>query len=136
DLRCGFARPVHLSKACDVPKLRRKVAAFLDLFFVEANILPARSDPHETKSQSVRTVLVDQFKRIGRVAKTLRHLAALLVANESREINVAKWNVIFIALGFSRFEFEAGDDHARHPEENDVRRSHENRGRLKFLPRF
>src|SRR5439155_2939467 len=54
------------------------------------------------------------------------------VANQPCEINVAKWNVVFIAFGFPRLELKPGDDHSSHSEENNIRRRHENAGRIKL----
>src|SRR5207244_8106881 len=114
----------------------REVAAFLDLFFIEPNVLARWRDPHETKAQSVGSVFVDQLERIRRIAERLRHFAALLVANNAGEENVLKRNVVLSISGFARLELEAGDDHARDPEENDVRRSYEHAGWIKFASRF
>src|SRR4029077_8278292 len=109
------------------------IAAFLDLSFIESNVLPSRCDTHQTKSQTVGTVRVDQLERIRRIAERLRHLAPLPVANNAGEENVAKRNVVFNLAGFPRLELEPGDDHARDPEENDVRRGYEHTRRIKFL---
>ena len=57
-----MAKPRH------VPKFGREIAAFFDLFFVEANILAARRDPHQAEAQTVRSILVDQLERIRRIA--------------------------------------------------------------------
>ncbi len=95
DLRRGIARSVHLPKARGIPKFCRKVSAFFDLFFIEADVLTARRDAHETKAQPVGAILVDQLQRVGRVAERLRHFAALLVTNQAREKNIVKWNVVF-----------------------------------------
>src|SRR4029077_16144241 len=82
----SIARSMHLPEARDVPKFRREVSTFFDLFFVEANILSSGSNAHQAKAQAVGAVLVDQFERIGRVAQGLRHLSTELVANEARKI--------------------------------------------------
>ena len=68
DLRRGLARTMHLPKTRGVPKLGREIAAFLDLLFVEANVLPARRNPHQTEAQTVRAIFLDQVERIGRIA--------------------------------------------------------------------
>ena len=97
--RRRLARPVHLAKARGVPKLGREIAALLDLLLIERDVLPARRDPHQAKAQTVRAILRDQIERIGRIAQRFRHLAALLVANESREKNIAKRDVVFEPIG-------------------------------------
>src|SRR5947207_15595298 len=124
---------LHLTKTRDVPEFRRKVSAFLNLSFIEPNILASGRDAHQTKSQAVGAVLVDQLERIGRIAERLRHLAALPVANNAGKENVVKRNVVFNLAGFPRIELEPGDNHARDPEENDVRRGYEHTSRIKFL---
>src|SRR6266487_5764378 len=124
---------MHLTEPGNVPEFCREVAAFLNLSFIEANVLSRRRDAHQTESQAVGTVLVDQLERIRRIAERLRHLAALAIANNAGEENVAKWNVVFNLAGFPRVELEPGDDHARDPEENDVRRGYEHTSRIKFL---
>src|SRR4029453_5852919 len=59
-----LTRPAHLTKPSDIPELRREDTAFLDLSFIEANVLPSRRDAHQTKSQAVGTVLVDYSQRM------------------------------------------------------------------------
>src|SRR5213078_971866 len=115
------------------PEFCREVTAFFYLFLVEANVLAGGRDAHQTKSQAVGAVLVDQLERIGRIAERLRHFAALPVANNAGKENVVKRNVVFNLAGFPWLELEPGDDHARDPEENDVRGGYEHTGRIKFL---
>ena len=93
---------MHLTKTRDVPEFRRKVSAFLDLSFVEPNVLSRRRDAHQTKSQAVGAVFVDQLQRIRRIAERLRHFAALFVANDAGEENVVKRNVVFNACWICR----------------------------------
>src|SRR4029077_15154202 len=113
-----------------------KVSAFLDLSFVEPNVLSRRRDAHQTKSQPVRAVLVDQLERIGRIAERLRHFPALTVTNDAGEENVVKRNVVSNVAGFAGFELEPGNDHSGDPEKNNVRPGHENARRIKRLPRL
>src|SRR5437588_8928660 len=127
---------MHLPEPRRVPKFGREVAAFFNLFFVEANVLTARRDPHQTEAQTVCAILVDQIERIGRIPERLRHFPSLLVANDAGEENVVERNVVFSLLRFARFEFEAGDDHPRDPEENNVRTSDEDARWIKYLPRL
>src|SRR5438309_872908 len=111
---------VHLAKARHIPKFGREITAFLDLFFVEPNVLTARRDPHQTETQAVSAVFVDQVERIGRIAQRLRHLAPLLVADDSGKENIAERNIVFGLARFAWLEFEPGDNHPRDPEENNV----------------
>ena len=60
----------------------------------------------------------------------------MFVADDPGEKNVVKRNVILIAFRFSRLELQPGNDHARDPEENNVRTGDEDRRGVKFLARF
>jgi len=71
--------------------------------------------------------LGDEHERIGRIAERLRHLAALLVADDAGEINILERQLPHV--------FVARHDHARDPEENDVRPGDEIGGRIKLLQR-
>src|SRR6266550_1761881 len=133
DCRRGITWTLYLTKTRNVPEFRRKVSAFLDLSFIEPNILASGRDAHETKSQAVGAVFIDQLEWIGRIAERLRHLAALAVAHNAGEENIVKRNVVFNLAGFPRLELEAGDDHPRDRKENDVRRGYEHTGRIEFL---
>src|SRR5205823_12542610 len=124
---------VHLTETRRVPQLRGKVPPFFDLFFVEANVLPARRNSHQAETQTIRSVFRNQIERVGRITKRLRHLATLLVANDPGEEHVVKRNVVLIAFGFSGLELQTGNDHARDPEENNVRTGDKNRRWIEFL---
>ena len=89
---------MHLPEARDIPKFRREVSAFFDLLFVEANVLASGSDAHQTEPQAIGTILVEQFKWIGRVTQGLRHLPAKLIANQARKINVGEGNIVLNAV--------------------------------------
>src|SRR5262249_54666440 len=124
------------TKTRNVPELRREVPTFFNLFFVEPNILAGRRDAHQTESQTVGAVFVDQFEWIRRIAERFRHFPTELVADDAGEENVVKRNVVFDLFRVARFKFETGDDHSRHPEENNVWPGYENAGRIKLLPRL
>src|SRR5438128_9968758 len=47
-----------------------------------------------------------------------------------------KRNVVFSLAGFAGLEPKPSDDHARDPEEDDVRRSYEHTGWIKFVSRL
>ena len=127
---------MHLPQTRDIPELCGKIAAFFDLLFVEPNVLTTWRDAHQTKSQAVGAIFLNQLERIRRVAQRLRHLSPELVTNQAREINMTKRNIVFIAVGFARLELKPRDNHARHPEENDVRRGDEHAGWIKFPARL
>src|SRR5213592_1808061 len=101
----------HLAEAAGVPEFVAEVAAQLDVFLVEKHVLAERRASHRAEAKGVGAVFGDQFERVGRVAECLRHLAALLVANEAGEINVAE--------RYLDHELVARHDHARDPEKDD-----------------
>src|SRR5439155_6135987 len=87
------------------------------------------------KTQTVGAIFVDKLEWIRQITESLRHLPPQPDANQASEENVVKWNVAFDLFSFAALEFEAGDDHPRHPEENAVWRGYEHTGGIKFLPR-
>jgi len=91
-----------------------------------------RRDRDDAEAQAVGAVLVDQVERVGRVAQRLRHLAALLVADDAGEIDVVERNPLLDGRAGAH-EFEAGHDHARDPEEDDVRAGHERARRVEII---
>src|SRR2546422_6677887 len=86
----GSTLTLHLPEAAGVPEFVAEVAAQLDVFLVEKHILAERRAAHRAEANGVGAVFRDQFERVGRIAELLRHLAALLVADEAGEINVAE----------------------------------------------
>ena len=59
---------MHLAETRRVPKFVRKISAFFDLLFIEANVLTARRNAHQAEAQTVGPIFRDQLERIGRVA--------------------------------------------------------------------
>src|SRR5260370_17893641 len=104
---------MHLPKTRDVPEFCREVSAFLDLLFVVTNVLPSGRNPHQTKSQSVGAILIDQLERIGRITQRLRHFPAERVANNTDKENVAERNVVLDNLKFPRLKLQSCNDHHR-----------------------
>ena len=127
---------MHLSQTRSIPELGREIAALLDLFFVVANVLTTRCDAHQTESQTVGATFINQLEQIRRVAQRLRHLSPEFVANQACEINMAKRNIVFVAVGSARLKLKSRDDHARHPKENDLWCGHQHAGRIKFPARL
>jgi hypothetical protein len=83
-------RPAHLPEAAGVPELVAEVLAALDPVLLEADVLALRRDRDDAEAQAVGAVFVDQVERIRRVAERLRHLAALRVADDPGEVDVAE----------------------------------------------
>src|ERR1039458_2251834 len=81
-------------------------------------ILATRASPaHGAEAGRIRAVLGDEHERVGRIAKHLGHLAALLVADDAGEINILERHRIRQRELRVAHEFVAGHDHARDPEE-------------------
>src|SRR4029077_2194809 len=56
--------------------------------------------------------------------------------NNAGKENVAERNIVLDSFRFAGLELQAGNDHPRHPEKNDVGGGDENAGGIKFLSRF
>ena len=119
----------HLAEARGVPELVAEVAAALDAFLVELHVLAERRDLEQAEAQAVGAVLRDELERIGRVAERLRHLATLFVADDAVEIDVLERNALLDRRARAG-ELEAGHDHARDPEEDDVGAGGQRGGRI------
>ena len=127
---------LHLVEPGSVPDLVGEVAPLLHLLFIEADVLPLRRDPQQAEAHAVRAEPGDEVEHVGRVAERFAHLLALAVADQAGEIHVAERDVVRVGIGAPRLEFQSGNDHARHPEENDVRPGDEHVGRVKLRPGF
>src|SRR5437870_1184603 len=112
---------MHLTETRRIPKLGCEVSPFLDLLFVESDVLSARRNPHQPEPHAIGAIFRDQVERVRRIAERLRHLAPLLVANKAGQENIAKWDVIFQPLRLAWLELKPRDNHAGDPEENNVR---------------
>ena len=77
------------------------------------------------RRKRVGAVLADQVDRIDAVALRLRHLLALVVDDERRDVDGAERHVAH--------EVERRHDHPRHPEEQDVERREQERRREERL---
>ena len=126
DLRLGSAS-LHFPKPRGIPKFGAEVAPQFDVLFVEQHVLPERRAPHHSKPQRIRPELRNQIQRIRRIPERLRHLAPLLVPDDPRKIHVLERQRPRV--------LEPGHDHARHPEENNVRPRHQIRCWIKRLQR-
>ena len=116
-LRSLVVRRPAVHQPVGVPYLVAEVAALLAERFVEHHVVAGRRRNQHRHAHAVGAVFGDQVQRIGRVAQLLGHLAADLVADDAREIDVAE--------GFFAAVFVTRHDHARHPEEDDVGARHQ-----------
>ena len=106
----------HLAETAGVVELVGEIAAFFDRTFVEAKVGTHRRDAQKPEAQAVGAVFFHQVDRIGRIAQRFAHLAALQVADDRSEKHIAEGDLARKA--------EAGHDHARDPEKDDVRSSY------------
>ena len=106
----------HLAETAGIVEFVGEITTFFDRAFVEAKVGTYRRDAQKPEAQAVGAVFFHQIDRIGRIAQRLAHLAALQVADDRGEKHIAERDF--------PFEAEAGHDHARDPEEKDVRSSY------------
>ena len=95
-----------------IPNLVVEVTSLLAKTLVEEDVITCRSRQHHTHANAVGAVFVYQFYRVGRVAETLRHLAAKFVAHDTCEVNVLERELAHVFL--------ACHNHAGNPEEDDI----------------
>ena len=116
---------VHLGEARGVPKLGREIAIALDARLRELDVAPLRRHRRQREAQGVGAVAVDQVQRVDDVALRLRHLRALLVADEGVDVDVAERHFVH--------EVQAHHHHPGDPEEDDVEAGDEHVGRIEAL---
>ncbi|OPZ70192.1 MAG: hypothetical protein BWY82_02144 [Verrucomicrobia bacterium ADurb.Bin474] len=95
-------------------------------FFAEADILPNRSHIEDAETQTIRPIALDEIERIRRITQGLGHFPTLDVPDDSSEIDILEGDpcpdvIIGERLFFGAHELKSGDDHACHPEKDDVR---------------
>ncbi len=113
---------VHLAEARGVPQLGAEIAAGLDAIEPEADVAPLPRRDAEREAQRVGAVFVDDVQRIDDVALGLGHLLPALVEHAVVDEDVAERHFVH--------EVQAHHHHARDPEEDDVERGDEDRGRV------
>ena len=111
-LREAFVDRPAAYQTVSVPYFVAEVAALLAERIVEQQVVACGRAQQHGHAYAVGPVLRDQVERVGRVAERFAHLAAQLVADDSRQVDVAE-------RAFAPV-FVPGDDHPRHPEEQDV----------------
>jgi hypothetical protein len=78
---------VHLGEAAGIPQLGREVAVTLDALGRELDVAALRCHRGQREAERVGAVLVDQVQGVDDVALRLRHLRALLVADEGVDVD-------------------------------------------------
>ena len=122
-IETGDARAtVHLGEARGVPQLGGEVAVALDAALRQLDVAPLRRHRRQREAQRVGAETVDEVERIDDVALRLRHLRALLVADEGVDVDVAERHLAA--------EMQAHHHHPRDPEEDDVEAGDQRAGRI------
>ena len=110
------------AETAGIPQFVGKIPADFAFLVRILDIQPDRRDVNDREPQRVRAVLRDHIQRIGRVAQRFGELAPEAVAYDARKIDVAE--------RMRSLELVSGHDHARHPEEDDIRSGHQVVGRV------
>ena len=103
---------VHHQEAGGIPDLIGKVPHGLAPLGVEAHVVAGRVAGDEVEAQGVRAVLVGHLQGVDAVAQGLGHLAALVVPDQTVDEDGVEGGLLGLLT--------AGEDHAGHPEEDDV----------------
>ena len=134
-------RAGHLAEAGGVPELVAEVTALADAIFVEEDVLALGGDGEQAEAKTIGAELRDQIEGLGRVAERLGHLASELVADDAIEVDALERDALAnLLVGerllFRTVQFEAGDNHAGDPKEDDVRTRRKGAGRVPMLQFF
>ena len=113
---------VHLGETAGIPQLGREIAVALDALGCELDVAALGCHRGQREAQRVGAVIVDQMQGIDDVALRLRHLRALLVANEGVDVDDRERNVAH--------EVQAHHHHPGDPEEDDVKAGDQHVGRI------
>src|ERR1700722_10088344 len=103
---------IHLGKARGVPEFGREVTIAFDPGFAELDVPALRRHRGECEAQGIGAETVDEVERVDDVALRLRHLRALLIADEGVDVDVVERDLLH--------EMEAHHHHPRDPEKDDV----------------
>ena len=119
----------HLRKSRRVPRDLTELVALaspaIEFQIFKNQVLAHGNRTHDPEPHGVRSVFLDKNKGIGRVLLALGHLVSVPVPDETSEIDVAKRHFAHVLV--------PRHDHARDPEENDVRPGDKVGGRVEGL---
>src|SRR6266487_1579262 len=90
--------------------------------FIKQQIISSRRGNHNSKTNSIGSIFVNQLQKDWRVAKTLAHFASLLITHHAREIYITEW--------FFFHEFKTCHCHSCNPKENNILPCYQNRSRV------
>ena len=103
---------VHEDVTWDVPNLVNEVPWRIHFLVRETHVLPWCRTVWKEPTKGIGTVFLDNIHWVNPVTEWLRHLASLLVTNETVNQDVLEW--------LTASEFQWLENHTRHPEEDDV----------------
>ena len=101
-----------LNQTEGIPNLVVEVAALLAQALIEENVVASGGGEHHAHAHAIGAELLDKLDGVGRVAETLGHLSAQLVAYDTGEIDVLERYLAGVLL--------ASHNHAGYPEEDNV----------------
>src|SRR5574344_1112281 len=122
--KCASLQVAQNITAC-IPHFVAEAAAHLEAVLVDEDVLSLRAHVAQGELERVCSVHIDYFERVDSVAERLRHLASLLVAYESVDVDVVERCL--------SGEFKSCHNHTAHPEEHAVVPGYERRRRIEFL---
>src|SRR5439155_19058085 len=99
-----------------------EVAALLKGCFIKKEVISCRRGDHDSKTNRICTIFIDQFKQIRRITKALAHFSTLLITYHSSEIYIPERYLLFI--------LQSSHHHPCYPKENDIRSGHQDRSRI------
>ena len=112
-------------EAAGVPDLVGEVTHGLAALGVETHIVAGGVAGDEVEAQSVAAVLVDHLQRIDAVAQRLGHLAALIITHQTVDEHSVEGSLLRMLT--------AGEDHAGHPEGDNVVAGDQHVGGIEIL---
>ena len=114
--------------ARSVPYFVTEAASEFEGILINQNILSLSTHKSECKLKGIGTVNVDKLKRVHSVSKRLRHFTALLVANETVNVNIMKRSLAC--------KFKTGHNHTAYPEEDNIISSYKSCCRIEVFKIF
>ena len=105
-----------------IPYLVTEIPSLLAESGIKRQVVSGRSRQQHAHPNTVGTVFVHQFHRIGRIAKGFRHFSAQLIADNTGKIHIFKRNLFTV--------FHACHNHPGNPKEDNVGTGNQIIGRI------
>ena len=119
---------VHHDETGSVPYFVCEVSAGFHTLPVETHIVTRCITGHQSKTQGVRAVFVDDFQRIDTVTQGFTHLSSLRISYQT--VDQYMMERCFSGL------FQSGEYHTDDPEENDIVSGYQYVGRIEVFHLF